>query len=352
MLPILSMLALTAVFATAGITRAVHIPRNGDHIDRWRCEMLNPGSAGDSAVWDFSHVTVLDENQGLRYIVLGDTLLVRCEGGTMNTFLLKDDSVLWKKSENRLSFFADSIAPLQMLLPMEYADSITTPFYMTGNYCGNYALAMAGHRTVHVDGRGTLILPADTIDDVLRMHIRSEARVSVSNNLDVRPLYTASDSIMDKTEDFFLWYAPMYRFPLAEVRMSIVEASDGTCQSSGVSFLCPPLVQDYALGTHSMKVKRDDDDNNHHRSAAMINDLQDSYTDGSVTVTFTPGSNTCVSMVVTDVVGRVFVSLPKKNVATGVPFVDCIDGSILPSGVYLLHVEAAGEAQNRKFTIK
>lgn len=354
----LAVLTITATFAAASINKAVHIPRNGDCVDRWRCETLNPGGSGDSAVWDFSGATVVDENQRVRYIVLGDSLLVRYEGATMNTFLLKADSVLWKKRENRLSFMADSIAPLQMLLPMTYADSITTPFYMTGNYCGNNALTMAGYQTCHVDGRGTLILPGDTIADVLRLHIASRAKVRVSSGLDAQPLHAASDSVMDKNDDTYLWYSGSYRYPLAEVRMTNVSASDGTSHHSEASFLCPPSVQDYALGTNAggkaqKQRSRKNSENSHDGSAnSVIENLTLSHQGHDVEVSFMPGADGEASMVMTDIVGRVFSSMPKKTVSKGVPFTERIAVGQLPSGTYLLHVEMAGHTLNRKFTIQ
>ncbi|MDD6833263.1 MAG: hypothetical protein PUE80_08955 [bacterium] len=111
-----------ATFSATGVTKLVHIPRNGDEVEMQRCEVLNPGSSGVDAVWDFSEAVPVGESHRVKYLSFGDSLLVRTENATMHTFLIKGDSVLWKGCENRLSALTDSIAPLQMLLPMEYGD--------------------------------------------------------------------------------------------------------------------------------------------------------------------------------------------------------------------------------------
>ena len=114
--------SLASLCAAAGVTKAVHIPRDGDAVDFQRCEVLNPGSSGVDAVWDFSEAVPMGESSRIKYLSFGDSLLVRTENATMHTYLIKGDSVLWKGCENRLSALTDSIAPLQMLLPMEHGD--------------------------------------------------------------------------------------------------------------------------------------------------------------------------------------------------------------------------------------
>ncbi|MDD6833652.1 MAG: hypothetical protein PUE80_10940 [bacterium] len=73
-------------------------------------------------MWDFGEAVLMGESSRIKYLSFGDSLLIRTENATMHTFLIKGDSVLWKGCENRLSALTDSIAPLQMLLPMEYGD--------------------------------------------------------------------------------------------------------------------------------------------------------------------------------------------------------------------------------------
>lgn len=349
-----------ATFALANINRAVHIPQNGDCIDKLQCEMLNVGSGGECALWDFSDAVLLDESHRVKYFVMGDTLLIRCEGESMSTFLLKGDSVLWKGHENRLSFMKDSIAPLQMLLPMEYGDSITTPLNMRGNYCGNNALVMIGQRTVHIDGRGTLVLLGDTVENVERMHVKTTGKVKISTDTKGLSPHTGIDSLLNKVEDIYLWYSDSHRFPLAEVRITAVSSANGHATIKATSCICPPSVQEYALGRGFTNTELPSlASKNHGESGEGSNELHPAIKDltlsvgaGYVDVTFTSSVYDKVSMVLTDIFGRVFSSLPSRNAEMGVTYSDRIDTSRLQSGTYVLHVSVANDIQNRKFTIK
>ena len=77
--------AFVAPFAVAGVTKAVHIPRDGDAVEMLRCEVLNPGSSVVDAVWDFSEAVAVGESHRVKYLSFGDSLLFRTENGTMHT---------------------------------------------------------------------------------------------------------------------------------------------------------------------------------------------------------------------------------------------------------------------------
>lgn len=78
--------SLASLYALAGVTKAVHIPRDGDAVDLQRCEVLNPGSSGVDAVWDFSEAVPVGESSRIKYLSFGDSLLVRTENAAMHTF--------------------------------------------------------------------------------------------------------------------------------------------------------------------------------------------------------------------------------------------------------------------------
>ena len=87
-LVVLLVFAFVAPFAAAGVTKLGHIPRDGDAVDMLRCEVLNPGSSGVDAVWDFSEAMPVGESHRVKYLSFGDSLLVRTENGTMHTYLV------------------------------------------------------------------------------------------------------------------------------------------------------------------------------------------------------------------------------------------------------------------------
>lgn len=85
---VVPLLLCAATFSAAGVTKLVHIPRDGDAVDLQRCEVLNPGSSGVDAVWNFSEAVLLDEIHRIKYLSFGDSLLVRTENAAMHTFLM------------------------------------------------------------------------------------------------------------------------------------------------------------------------------------------------------------------------------------------------------------------------
>ena len=359
---ILSITCITGLAAQGAIVKSVHLPLGNDSFNKWQTEWLEPGTTGDSAVWDFSQAIVKSEHHPVLYLSFGDSALVRFEGGVQYSYTVCGDSVLWMSYENPTTKAGDSIPPLAMLFPMDYGDSIATPLYFKGDYCGNNALAMNGmHKTV-ADGHGTLILPDDTIRDVVRIRTEYTAKVKIDRDMDMAPI-SENDTLMTKTVTAWRWYSSDYRYPLAESIRSVYRDPQGNeAQRHEVSYIFTPDAQDYALeksprrmlanmqgrGTGSNYLPGLGDSN----SGDHLENLSASYNGSAVTLDYViSGKSVQAEAVLSDLQGRVYGTIARHNAEPGHQSKQ-IQCGVLPVGDYLLSVNVNGERTTHLIRIK
>ena len=71
----------------------VHWPQDGDRVVKTQYEFV--AVEADSTVWDFSHAVETGREHAMRWLNLGDTVLVRVEQGNQFTYQMRGDSLLW-----------------------------------------------------------------------------------------------------------------------------------------------------------------------------------------------------------------------------------------------------------------
>ena len=356
------MTCIASLVAQGGVVKTVHLPMGGDSFDKWQTEWLEPGAAGDSAVWNFSQAIVTDEHHRVMYLALGDTALVRFEGGTQYTYSVSGDSLLWLGYENATTKAGDSIPPMAMRFPMNYGDSILTPLYFKGDYCGNNALALQGAYKVAVDGRGTLILPDDTVPDVMRLRTEYTAKVKIDRDMGIAPI-SENDTLMTKTVTAWRWYSSDYRYPLAESIRSVYRNPQGNeARRHEVSYIFTPNAQEYALensprlmlanmqgygtgGGHLPGLGNE-------VTGGSLENLSASYSGTAVTLDYDiSGEGAQTEAVLTDLQGRVYGSIARHNAAAGRQN-EQIQCGTLPVGDYLLSVNVNGERTTHLIRVK
>ena len=139
--------SLTAIIAVGTMAQphGIHWPQDGDRVVKTQYEFV--AVEADSAVWDFSHAVETGREHAMRWLNLGDTVLVRVEQGHQFTYRMQGDTLLWLGYENPLLGMRDSIAPVAKMPMMTLGDSVATPYYFHGKYSGNHAVDMTG---IHV----------------------------------------------------------------------------------------------------------------------------------------------------------------------------------------------------------
>lgn len=341
------------------------LPMNGDRVDRQRVEAVEVGVRGRDAVWDMSRAIVVEDGCTMRFFNSGDSVVARIEGKRQHVYEIKGDSVLLRTYETALTNFADSLPALKMIFPLSYGDSITSPVYYRGKYSGNNAIASAGTYTMVVDGEGTLILPDDTVRNVLRIHERFDERVLVSPWIKPQVISADNDSLLRHVRDIYSWYSSDFRYPLVQLNQECFYSGANMTREDETAYLCTPDVQLYALGDvrqqrqmqsrslngpsgsygYTANGNQNGSDNADQMFSDMVNGIGIIVNEGSVRVTTTLDGGSNAEVVLSDLHGRVFGSSRGCQVHT-------IDTSRLPYGTYLLHATDGENVRNERINIK
>ena len=105
------LLFASIIYAARGeVLKTIHWPHNGDRVTKSHYEFVEMPT--DTTVWDFSHAIETGESHDMRWMNLGDSLLVRIERGSQYTYTMHSDSLLWRSQENALLGVRDSVAPM------------------------------------------------------------------------------------------------------------------------------------------------------------------------------------------------------------------------------------------------
>lgn len=239
-------ISITAVSAFAESRSTIHWPHHGDRVTKTHYEYVDVPV--DTTIWDFSHAIESGDRHEMRWINLGDTLLVKIEQGVQSVYQLHDDTLFWNGYENALLCVRDSIAPIDALNTLVNGCGISSPLCFHGSYSGNHAIDMIGNYSVEISEYGTLILPDDTVENVLCITATKNCLERVSEHKKEAPIHEDSDSLLREIEVVKRWYSPLYRYPLAENVTCAYYSNQVLLQQSEMTYLCSPEEQEYSLG--------------------------------------------------------------------------------------------------------
>lgn len=353
------------IWGQVTLSKAIMLPMNDDNVDRRRVEAVEVGARGREAVWDMSHAVVVEDGCTMRFFNSGDSVVARIEGRQQWVYEIKGDSVLLRSQETALSNLTDSMPALKMVFPLSYGDSISSPIYYRGKYSGNNAIATAGFYTMVVDGEGTLIMPDDTIRNVLRIHERLDEKVNVSPWAKERIISADEDSLMRHVCDTYSWYSSDFRYPLAQITKHRFYNGANLTRKGETAYLCPPETQLYALGDvrqqrqmkspanpnttwgygHYPYNNFDYTDMNEQMLVDKANAVAINVADGHIDVTISTNSSMNTEVILSDLQGRVYGS-SRGNV------VHSFDTSHLPQGSYLLYINDGENVRTERINVK
>ena len=239
-------ISITAVSAFADTNSSIHWPHHGDRVTKTHYEYVEVPS--DTTIWDFSDAIETGDRHEMRWINLGDTLLVKIEQGVQSVYQLHGEVLYWNGFENALLCVWDSIAPVDAFNALINGCGVSSPFYYHGSYSDNHAIDMIGNYSVALSEYGTLILPNDTVENVLCITATKNCLERVSEHKKEVPIHEGNDSLLREVEIVKRWYSPIYRYPLAENVSCSYYSNQVLLQKSEVTYLCSPEEQEYSLG--------------------------------------------------------------------------------------------------------
>ena len=343
------------------------LPRDGDNYYQCEIEPILPGSAGKDVVWNFSHARIIGERH-VRWRNIGDTAIAHVRSGWQRTYMIKGDSVMLLAEETALSALKPQEPLLVSILPLAYGDSLGSALTMRGNYCSANGILGAGRFAAVVDGVGTLILPEDTICGVLRLHESRAVALNVSKSLQEPD--SATSNPLTIVLDNYLWLSPDYSFPLAESMSMRFLCNEVPVQENNYMAIYPPEMQDYDFAERNEFLRKGflaplainrkpsqsgglnpGDIQQGERNSNVLSSVEFKRTVNGFAVFVVSGAAGDVEMVLTDVYGRVFMSVPRRHVEPGEAFIEHLAPSSLPWGSYIIHVRAGEQTIQQRFMI-
>jgi len=354
-----TLLLLISFFCSAKgeVRKTIHWPHNGDRVTKSHYEFVE--MPADTTVWDFSHAIETGKSHDMRWMNMGDSLLVRIERGAQYTYTMHGDSLVWRFQESPLIGMRDSIAPMVMCggLPA-IGDSIITPYYFRGRYSGNNAIAYKGIHTTKTMAIGTLILPTDTVTDVIRVREITDGAMKASAHAVSSPI-ESEDGLLHHTVITDRWYSPKHRYEIAENISSIYSLNGRMLQEEYATFLCTPDAQEMALGKIDVPLTSPllvgNGKGKIHSGLPLSDRVSVVIGADGINVLVNGNGNGLLSgnevtVILSDVSGRVWAS-HAGNTASGC-YSTNINTSSLPSSNYILYVGAGEEAISERFQIK
>lgn len=175
--------SLSVIHAQTSIGFQSHAPRPGDKQQMLKADFITPTEAGTNQIWDFRNLsTYKEENSSVenaeeteQYGLAPSANISMNTGDNFRTFFQIDET-----SNQCLAYVGAkyhvvySKAVVRMLYPFNYGNYYTNSYSAKAFYEKGLETDISGEYTFEADATGTLILPHDTLSNVLR--IRTETK--------------------------------------------------------------------------------------------------------------------------------------------------------------------------------
>jgi hypothetical protein len=233
----------------------------GDSIITREIEYVQPGSAGENQVWDFSGIKVTGKINISRLPSVAqlpdhnaEDYNVMIQEDDRDYYITLDENAYIEKgfTAGKTSIiYSDPI--IRLKFPFSYGDTFTDKYLGDAIYCGSTIIPVTGDYTVTADATGTLILPGMIIRNVLRLKVEKNA-------FQVNPCSITESSVVR-----YMWYASGARYPVmgtnyAEHKSTskepqVIKAAFINPQDAGLQLVTgdnvyPNRVADYSVATY------------------------------------------------------------------------------------------------------
>lgn len=297
-----------------------------------------PNEFSKDRFWDFSDCEFVGDPIEVRFFRRGDSCLSATLPGIRYDFEIKGDTVFHTTTETHYQCLRDTI-PLVYTLP--------SPSF---SFVGEYATRGRAYHSEYIDGfgevaltplgRGTVILPTgDTIVNVTLT--RLSTRQFLVSALHVRPHVSAEsiDSLIKRTTETYSWKSDEYPIPVVRYSMQSDSLAGKPLGYSRISsWMCRPVDQplrsiNRSLNRNYPQLKHDLFDL---ETTSPLSSLFITAENGDISVSGTAVNNGRISMILTDIVGRVYSTMPATEFRVGASVEWSAEG--LPTGQYVLYI--------------
>ena len=306
---------------------------------------FNPGESGSSCLWDFTNLEFSKniQNVTLETDSLGQMAIV--DDKKITYYIMRGDSLLEIGHETPLKEISYYKPLCSMKYPLAIGDSISKAFEGYGVYCGDHYYKESGICNVVADAYGDIILSeTDTLKNVVRVYKLK----SYSIAMDMEPSKIDSARLKQVIEEKYEWYASGYNKPIFE---SITSTSYsnlsplGTTQRAYSYLLEYPIVEDME-NQQSENTQQQDEENEQESSKDIIH-YQVSIDGYHVNVDYSLDKQANVTMLIASHMGMVYFT-QRYTQDSGTGYHADFDIGGLPSGVYVLYINANGKVYHEK----
>lgn len=302
------------------------------------------GEDGDSVVWNFSNMSVVDDEKELRIAADSTSFSIK-EKGRYRYFKVIGDSVFLTSYRTRLEEVSYTDGMIVMRVPLHYGDSIARPFLGRGKYCGKYDITQEGTSVVKADARGSILLPGGlSLPNVLRVHSLKSMRICLSG---IQP----NDGVESKLaiENGYEWFAKGSPCPVFTSTTSTVYSDSRQVSSLTEDYCC---LTDSVLAHAKASLKGASDvDNGSNQAKDSYPMTQHTLTMNGQTLSldFIMATQATVEFAITDTYGIIYHQRSGKY-ESGEHIVRFDCGGYRP-GNYILYINVSGIVLSEKFHI-
>jgi len=194
---LLSLSILFSVAASAQLTQANHAPYVGNSFGTNQCDSVAPGASGAGVTWNYSTLNIHTASWAVKSFVSaasGNTLYpsatIAVGSATNNTYYYKPSATDLKYyggniNANGVTATLNYSSPaIFATYPMSMGTSTTSATAGTVNVTAPFptSFSFTGNCSVLADGTGTLVLPAKTFTNVMRVITSQTITASINVN--------------------------------------------------------------------------------------------------------------------------------------------------------------------------
>lgn len=241
------------------INQRDNAPHIGDNLIKKQVEYIDPGKGGENVTWNFSQLTVVNDQYEVSYTVpllyeglyrLGSNIsidpkqvsansLITCtEHNTMYFSEIKNNQLQAIGHENPTTVLEYNPRMIMDKYPTYYRDSYKQSYQSESLYSGRYLTKVKGYKEMKADGYGSITLPTGTYSNVLRIkYVQTIEYTSLGN--------TPSNELKELNYEVttYKWYIKGYRYPVFET-MKMVYTNTGL-EGGSLAFYYPPKDHSY-----------------------------------------------------------------------------------------------------------
>lgn len=231
---ILSIFTFIGLTSSAQLTQANHAPTPGQNFGTYQCDSLNPGAAGSGVIWNFATVNI--HTSILKNYIVGTSASTVYPSANVAVGSATNNTFYYASSATNLNYYGGNIsasgvdATLNYGTPAVFASypmsfgtgttsatagtiNVTSPFPTSINFTGNCS--------VLADGTGTLVLPAKTFTNVMRV-VTSQ---------------TITSSINVNSINYDYYDINISRYPILTIATSTISSLAGTSTQTTTTIL-------------------------------------------------------------------------------------------------------------------